>query len=244
MSLVVESEFPNYEELGRTNRKYVRRILGLLLKYGREFRSSELLRKLNIPSRNKSTLSINLDVLQSFNFITREKRGPIKLKFKTPLCFIASTPNVPYAYLGLLGVKDKWEVSETETALKILEGIGLRFDKIMVVTTQKAVGDWSGAINPELKIEWYTLSEDDFNRIEMVEGRVKPKLAELMEKYILIMDCTSGTRPAGIAYYRLASRFKVPLIYVYEPEKKLLWLVSKEMLENELRHLFILDPKK
>ena len=229
MSLVTESELPNYEKLRRTNRRYVRRILGLLLKYRKEFRFSELLKKLNIPSKNKSTLSINLDILKGFNFITAEERGPIKLKFKTPLCFITNTPNVPYVYLGLLGVKDKWKVSETETALEILEGTGLRFDKIIVVTTQKAIGSWSGAISPKLGVEWHTLSEDDFNRIEMVEERIKPKLIELMERYIVIMDCTSGPRPAGIAYYRLASRFKVPLIYVYEPEKKLLWLISKGM---------------
>jgi hypothetical protein len=120
-----------------------------------------------------------------------------------------------------LGVKDKREISETETAVKILGSLGLRFERIVVITTPEAVGSWSGAISPELRIEWHTLSKDELNKIEKVEERVKPKLAELMEKYVLIMDCTSGTRPAGIAYYKLATRYKIPLIYVYEPEKEL-----------------------
>jgi hypothetical protein len=225
--------------LKRTNRKYVRRILGLLLKHGRESRSGEFLELLGIPSKNKSSLSNNLDVLERFNFIARAKRGPIRLKFKTPLCFVANTPNVPYAYLGLLGVKDKREISETETAVKILGSLGLRFERIVVITTPEAVGSWSGAISPELRIEWHTLSKDELNKIEKVEERVKPKLAELMEKYVLIMDCTSGTRPAGIAYYKLATRYKIPLIHVYEPEKELVWLISKEDLEKELKHLFV-----
>jgi hypothetical protein len=138
-----------------------------------------------------------------------------------------------------LGVKDKREISETETAVKILGSLGLRFERIVVITTPEAVGSWSGAISPELRIEWHTLSKDELNKIEKVEERVKPKLAELMEKYVLIMDCTSGTRPAGIAYYKLATRYKIPLIYVYEPEKELVCLISKEDLEKELKHLFV-----
>lgn len=241
MNPAAGSEFPDYEKLRGTRRKYVRRIMGLLLKHGRDFSFSELLRDLNIPSTKKSTLSNNLDILSRYGFIVRERRGPIRLRFRTPLCFIADTPNVPCAYLGLLGVKGRWEVSETETAVRILEDLGLGFDRIVVFTTQEAVGSWSEAIDRDIEIEWHTLSKDDLNKIEVVEERAKLKMIELMQKYILIMDCTSGTRPAGIAYYRLASQYKVPLIYVYEPEKELVWLISKEDLEREMRHLYTLN---
>ncbi|MDI6847232.1 MAG: hypothetical protein QMD23_03775 [Candidatus Bathyarchaeia archaeon] len=234
MSSAVNLGLPNFEGLKKTKRRYVKQILGVLLKHGGTIRYGELLKKLDIPPEKKSTLFNNLDVLERLNFLTREKRGPIKLKFKTPLCLIAHTPDIPYAYLGLLGVKREWKVSETETALDVLKNVGIEIERITVVTTQEAIGTWSGAISPKLKIEWHTMTENDFNKVEIVEERVKPKILELMEKYILIMDCTSGTRPAGIAYYRLASQFRVPLIYVYEPEKRLLWLVSKEMLEREL----------
>jgi hypothetical protein len=52
------------------------------------------------------------------------------------------------------------------------------------------------------------------------------------------MDLTSGPRPAGIAFYELATQYKVPLIYVYEPKKKLRWLISTERLEKEIGGVF------
>lgn len=241
MSSAAESELPNYEGLKGTRRRYVKEILGLLLKHGRDFSFNELLKALGIPPERKSTLFNNLATLQKFNLITRVKRGPIGLKFKTPLCFLAGTPNVSYAYLGLLGVRRGRQVSETETALRALGGLGMKFERIVVVTTQEAVGDWSGAISPELKIEWHTLSEGELNRVERVEERVEPKVVELMKGYVLIMDCTSGPRPAGIAFYRLAIKHKVPLIYVYEPQEELIWLQSREDLERELGQLFVLS---
>jgi hypothetical protein len=160
------------------------------------------------------------------------------LRWRTPICFIADTPNVPYAYLGLLGVKDKREVSETETAVQALEASGIIVDKIVVATTQEAIGSWSNSIDPRLKIEWVTMRREELNRIEDVRDRIRPKLLELMEGFNVIMDCTSGTRPAGIAYYNLAIQHKVPLIYVYEPEKELIWLISRRDLERDLGHLF------
>jgi hypothetical protein len=239
-----ESGFPDFEGLKRTRRRYVKEVLGLLLKHGKGFSFSELLKSLRIPPEKKSSLYNNLMVLQKLNFIGRVKRGPIQLKFKTPLCFVADTPNVPYAYLGLLGTRDGRRISETETAVKALGGLRISFKKVVVVTTQKAIGSWSGAIDPSLNIEWHTLSEDELNRVERVEERVKPKVAELMKEYVLIMDCTSGPRPAGIAFYRLASKYKIPLIYVYEPQGELIWLISKRDLERELGQLFVLSQPR
>jgi hypothetical protein len=36
--------------------------------------------------------------------------------------------------------------------------------------------------------------------------------------------------------------YRIPLIYVYEPEKELVWLISREDLERELGHLSSLTP--
>ena len=229
---------PDYKGLEECKRRYVRRILGILLKEGRKLRFSDLQARLGIPSSQKSTLHNNLDSLRSLGFIRWDKGGPIRLRWRTPLCFIADTPNVTYAYLGLLGVKDKREVSETETAVQALEASGIVVDKIVVATTQEAIGSWSNSIDPRLKIEWVTMRREELNRIEDVRDRIRPKLLELMEGFNVIMDCTSGTRPAGIAYYNLAIQHKVPLIYVYEPEKELIWLISRRDLERDLGHLF------
>lgn len=235
----LDVELPLYDRLRASRRPLAKRILGLLLREGREFSHKELLEALGLKSEDKSKLSNNLDVLKNLNFVVREKRAPVRLKFRTPLCFVAGTPNVPYAYLGLLGVRDGWEVSETETALGVLGDLGISFERVVVASTYSAIGTWSGAIDSRLEIEWLVMSEDDFNRVEVVEDRVKLKVFELVRDYVLIMDCTSGTRPAGIAFYSLASRFKVPLVYVYEPEKKLIWLISRDMLKKELEGVYL-----
>jgi len=48
------------------------------------------------------------------------------------------------------------------------------------------------------------------------------------------MDCTSATKPATIAYYELAQKLWIPLIYVYEETKQLKWLISKEDIQEKL----------
>ncbi|MEM2865310.1 MAG: hypothetical protein QXR65_08630 [Candidatus Bathyarchaeia archaeon] len=239
-------DLPDYKGLERCRRRYIKRILRILLEEGGELRFSDFQAELGLSASEKSTLHNNLDSLRSLGFVTGDKRGPIRLKWRTPLCFIAGTPNIPYAYLGLLGVKDEREVSETETAVRILESSGIAFERIVVVTTQEAVGSWSNSMDPELasKIEWHTLRREELNRIESVRDKVKPKLLELMREFTVVMDCTSGTRPAGIAFYNLAIQHMVPLIYVYEPEKELIWLISREDLERDLRYLFKSEPTR
>ncbi|MDW8044993.1 MAG: hypothetical protein RMJ31_04390 [Nitrososphaerota archaeon] len=228
---------PNYHKVLNIKRKYVKKIVYYLSKIGKEVRFSQLMNWLNIPPSKKSTLSNNIDVLVKYGIVERVGRGAIRLRFKTPLCFITKPTSISYAYLGLLGLKEKWEVSETETAIRLLEREGFKFDRILVVTTQRAIGSWEKAVAPDIqsKIVWYTLSEEELNRIDIVEAKVKPKLIELLKDYATIMDCTSGPRPAGIAYYKLADHFRVPLIYVYVGEKELVWLISKEDLKKEFK---------
>lgn len=138
---------------------------------------------------------------------------------------------VPNAYLGLLGLRNQRETSET--AVNLLESEGWKIGKVKVVTTLEAVGSWKDHIPSWLqsKIEWHTLPGNVLSNIQLIEQQVEPILVELMKEYAVIVDCTSGTRPAGIAYYRLASKWSTPLIYVYE--QKLTWLTSKEDLKQK-----------
>lgn len=236
---MIDWELPDYEKVRMSNRPLARRIISLLLKKGKPLTFSQILEGLNIPKRRKSTLSHNLSFLERYRVISKEGRGLFKLNYKTPLCFIADTPNTPYAYLGLLGVKGKWGTPETEVAIKALKQEKISPSKIIVFTTQKAIGSWDNAISPELEkeIEWRTINEETLSRIEVVEEIVRALTIELMRNYILIMDCTSGPRPAGIAYYKLASQYRIPLIYVYEPQKELIWLISKSMLRKEFERV-------
>jgi hypothetical protein len=247
-----ECSLPDYGALlkrGPSSRPHARKILGLLLESGRELHvfEDETLRKLFPDGKyKKSTVENNILVLERYNFIVKERRGPIRLKYKTPLCWLANTPGTPFAYLGLLGER-RYPVSETETAIELLKSdpnVGVKPEKIIVLTTKKVVGQWEEGISPDLKISWETTSEEDLNDIDKVEEFIKPIICDLMRNYILIMDLTSGPRPAGIAFYELAIQFKVPLIYVYEPKKKLRWLISREKLEKEIGGVLQMEPRE
>ncbi|MGQ9507426.1 MAG: winged helix-turn-helix domain-containing protein [Candidatus Bathycorpusculaceae bacterium] len=248
MGLDGDFKLQNFDMLlkkGPSSRPVAKKILGLLLRSGKELSpfAKETLERLGIPFKNRNRLYHHLSLLEEGNFIERVRGGPIRLKFRTPLCFVADTPCIPLAYFGLLGAKT-FEVSITETAVGLLKAEGKNPERIVVVTSQKAVGEWAGSISPFLKVEWLTMTEHDLNDPLRVEERVKPKVVELMKDYNLIMDCTSGPRPAGIAFYGLAQRLRVPLIYVYAPEKRLIWLIGRDRLREEVGGCFIMGESE
>jgi len=245
-----EPSLPNYDSLlhpkGPRSRPLAKKILGLLLKDGKTFHGLYEEKTLKLLKAPKSTVNSNVSLLERYNFIERVGRGSIRLKYRTPLCFVANTPGIPFAYLGLLGER-KYPVSETQTAIELLKSdpnVGVKPEKVVVVTTKKVVGQWEGAISPDVKISWETPSENELTIIDEVERFIKPKIIELMRDYILIMDLTSGPRPAGIAFHKLAVRFKVPLIYVYLPKNKLSWVISKENLREEIGGVFYMEPEE
>ncbi|MEM1589649.1 MAG: hypothetical protein QW175_04460 [Candidatus Bathyarchaeia archaeon] len=240
------SDLPDYDKLLKKKSSYAaKKILGFLLKEGKPLRpfKQEIVKKLNVCSKN--TIHHHLNFLELYNFI-ESAHPPIKLKYKTPLCWLANTPRVSFAYLGLLGER-RYPVSETETAIELLKSdpnVGAKPEKIVVLTSQEVIGEWKDGISPEIKITWETLSEEELNDIDKVEEFIKPKIIELMKNYILIMDLTSGPRTAGLAYYELADQFKIPLIYVYYPKKRLRWLISKEKLMKEVGGVFYIESEE
>lgn len=159
--------------------------------------------------------------------------------YKTPLCYIAGA-HVPYAYIGLLGLsREGQEEPETETAITLLRKEGYEFDKILVATTLDALNSWGGLRGREMQkiVDPLILELIEMNDIQRVEARIEDKMTEVMKSHIVILDCTSGTRPAGIAFYRLSDKWKVPLIYVYESSRKILWLKSREDIIREFRDI-------
>ncbi|MEM3587475.1 MAG: helix-turn-helix domain-containing protein [Candidatus Jordarchaeaceae archaeon] len=209
-------------------KRHRRSILEGLARAGGTARFNELSRSTRIP---KSTLKYNLTVLEKRGIIKHE-RGLIKLQYMTPLSFLFDSQKTPYAYLGLLGERSERGESETETATSLLEQRGFKFKKIVVATTHRAVAEWENIAH--LNIEWCLLSDEEISLVSMVEEKLLPRLTELLKNYKVIMDCTSATKPATIAYYRLAAKFKVPLVYIYEKRRELVWIVSVEDLKREL----------
>ncbi len=209
-------------------RKNLRTVLHELAVAGGDVRFSELCRSTGI---SKSSLDYNLTVLARKGIIAREK-GLIRFNYRTPLCYVFDSPKTPYAYLGLLGERGGRSESETETAVKLLGKEGFSFSKVIVVTTHSGASEWEG-VAPS-NVTWYLLKDEEISRVETIESKVEGILPELVRDYVLLMDCTSATKPATIAYYKLATAYKIPLVYVYERRKELTWIISKEDLLKEL----------
>ena len=69
-----------------------------------------------------------------------------------------------------------------------------------------------------------------------MKQKIENVLKELVKDYIVIADCTSLNKIFTIALYSLAIDYGVPLIYIYENEKKLIWLRSEEDVLKEIFH--------
>ncbi len=186
---------------------------------------------------SKSTLSSRLAALADKGLVTYEA-GFAELVYKTPLCYLANIENIPYAYVGLLGkpLPVEHREPETETAISLLREEGITIDKILVATTKDAIEEWTPIMSPELRamLDFAILDIREMNSIEAVMDRMTRRILDLTRRYITILDCTSGTRPAGIAYYAIADKLKTPLIYVYADEKRIYWLKNRRTLITEL----------
>ncbi|MEM1659265.1 MAG: winged helix-turn-helix domain-containing protein [Candidatus Jordarchaeales archaeon] len=208
-------------------RRKARAILKALALSGGEANFSQVARETGIP---RSTLEYNLRLLEKGGLVVRVGRGFIKLAVKTPLFYLFDAP-CEYAYFGLLGERGERKEAETDTAVKLLEMEGVKPSKVVVVTTYRAASDWEKA---SVRAEWVLLSDQEITNVDSVEERVRGKLEELMRDYKVVMDCTAATKPATIAFYKMATALKVPLVYVYEKQKKLIWIISPDDLKRDL----------
>jgi len=137
----------------------------------------------------------------------------------------------PSAYLGLLGRRQTRAEPETTVALRLLRKEGINPELVYVVTSLEALNEWQDL---KLPYQWILCYEEDVINIDAITRKVKPQLASLLRSHITIMDCTSLTKPATIAYYQLASTYYTPLIYVYEDTRQLKWLISRDTIRSEL----------
>jgi hypothetical protein len=237
LSASLEDDPIDFERLRNLKRQYIAHILDTLIEGGGRADFKQILEK--VPNAPKSTLSNNIDSLVQLGVITQKgSRGPFELRYKTPFCFLTEPSKVPDAYLGLLGKKGTTPIDEPETqsAVEKLHQEGFEFSKIFVCTTQEALGSWSGYFKDAIqrRLEIIPVNIDEMNDIEKMESRIKQNFIELLRNYLLVMDCTSGTRPSGIAFYRLALKYSVPLIYLYEEKGEMFWLISKHDAMNEI----------
>lgn len=230
---------PLYAEALKSEKRL--RIVKALAELGGEASFSQIERSSQVMG---NTLVNHLNALDlRFHVIERPVKGTYRLRFKTPLSYIfAPEDSYPVVYLGLLGRRDRRNTSETEVALELLKRDGFVPELTYVTTSVEALEEWK-----ELKLpyQWITAYEAQIADIDEVKKRVRPQLEILLKDYVVILDCTSATKPATIAYYELAQEYYTPLVYVYEPIKQLKWLISKDTILKRFTTLEpITHPKK
>ncbi|MEM3737474.1 MAG: helix-turn-helix domain-containing protein [Candidatus Bathyarchaeia archaeon] len=222
-----EAKLPDYEYAVKSRNRW--RVLEAIASKGGVANFKDIERASGVKG---STLTHHLDVLQSLNIVDREVKGTYRLKYKTPLCYLFGRESeVPFAYYGLLGRKDDICDPEPEVALKLLEKEGVTPKLVYVTTSHEALSDWKDL---KLQYQWILCYEDQILDIDAVKRNVISWLESSLKEYVAILDCTSATKPATLAYYELAQMFYTPLIYVYEPTRTLKWLVSKETIKRRL----------
>lgn len=86
-------------------------------------------------------------------------------------------------------------------ALRLLKEQGIQPKFTYVVTSPEALGEWQ-----ELKLpyQWILCYEEEIVDIDAIEEKMRLQLEGLLRDHIVILDCTSATKPATIAYYELA----------------------------------------
>jgi hypothetical protein len=227
MLSVNEEKMPDYS--AAVSIQNSKRILETLSKKG----GTATFSKIEAESQVKGSVLVHhLNRLLKLKVIEKLSRGTYRLRFKTPLCFVlGSTSKVPVAYFGLLGRRGGRKFPEPQTAIAQLETQGLKPDLVYVVTSTSSIAEWADL---KLPYQWILCYEDEIADMEKIEQKIKPQLLSLLKDYIVIMDCTSATKPATIAYYKLAQQLWVPLIYYYEEKNELKWLISKDTVKDRL----------
>ena len=217
-----------HEAMLNSNRK---KILLALSKHGGVCNFSQLEKETGLKA---GLLQHHLNSLISRNIVdTPQVKGTYNLRFKTPLCYAFEAQNVPSAYLGLLGRKGSKPDPEPKVSLRLLAERGINPSLHYLLTSPEAMEDWK---NDRLPYEWIFCYGEEIFDIDAIQQRIRPQLEALLRDYSVVIDCTSGTKPATIAYYQLALQYLVPCVYVAEEKKtaELKWLISKESIKHEL----------
>jgi len=127
--------------------------------------------------------------------------------------------------------QERLEDHEPKIAIELLKYEKITPNLSYVTTSPEALSDWK---HVRLPYEWILCYEDEIVDIDAVRSKVQPQLEVLLRDYLVIMDCTSSTKPATIAFYQLAQMYLVPLVYVQETTRRLKWLISRNSIMREV----------
>lgn len=225
-------EIPDYQRA--TNTENGKRVLQALGRLGGEGNFAQI----ESQSKVQGPTSVHhLYSMIQYGVLVKVSRGTYRLRFKSPVCFISSNWGSKYnrqtsfAYMGLLGRSSDREEPETLASINLLRKEGIEPRIRYVATSFSAVSDWS---RKELDCQWILCADEEIANISSLKKRVVPVLENLLQDHIVLLDCTSATKPATISFYQLAQEYLAPLVYVYEEQHKLEWLISRNDLAHRL----------
>jgi len=181
-----------------------------------------------------SVLVHHLDRLISSGLLRRVIKGAYELTYKGIMTYLCGgTAN--FAYIGLLGIKrEEDQEAEPKVAIELLSKEGISPKICYICTSRQGVESWPEGTGIEVPFAWILVEGEEIIDVDAVKEKVRPYLESLLPEHAIVLDCTSATKPATIAYYELAQEYPVLLIYVYEASRKLKWLISKEDIARKL----------
>ncbi len=180
---------------------------------------------------DSSGVTYKLKKLERLGLMKKLGKGSYVLRYKTPLCFIANEKHANM-YIGMLGLRNERDVPEPEIALELLREQGINIDEAHIFATEKTVEEWKEKLG---KYALYILSIEELKRIEKMEKKLEDLYTRYMHEKVIILDCTSLTKTATIAFYKIATKHYAPLIYIYEHTKELIWLQNRKIIKEKLK---------
>jgi predicted DNA-binding transcriptional regulator len=223
------------------------KILAHIVRRGGSMRYSEIKRELGMPD---GTLNHNLNRL--IGEVLLEKVGDTglyRLPSQTPWLFFSENRErlrESFVYVGLLGkMRDEVEEPVYRTAISLLSkepdpstdprswGLGVRPKYVYIMTGEEAKSSWTGLQDVD---SWILLSEDELWDIDRVEEKLLKMIEPLMRDHAIILDSTGDGKPPALAFYEVANKKLIPLIYIHRTPnaRRLRWLISPDDILRKL----------
>jgi len=193
------------------------------------------------PASTPQQITYYLRCLAEEGVIYKETRGVYRLRtFRYCIPFWDVCPK--FSLLTALGRRDSRDIPEPLVALNLLKESFERklrgqeeivISPIKIITTATALGEWKDRTEDLSRIgEFKVVPEEYLISLEKIFQLLVKIVDELEKETIPILDCTPLTKIYTIAIFNIAIRRGLPVIYIYEAKKKLIFIQSLEQLKN------------
>ena len=183
---------------------------------------SEIKRRMGISD---GSLVWNLNILIDKGIVEKVGHGGYRLLNKT-YQFLFSK-ETPVTYVGMLGRRMGRVRAEPDLAVSLLRKCEINVENGYVITTLEAYESWK-KLEEGYRIIF--VERDDLVSIGRMVDTLERLLGDIWGESAVVLDCTSLTKPATIAFYKVSEERLLPLIYIYEDEGRLVWLKDRESI--------------